>query len=79
LPIDYSRELSSIFATFLYPWASWVVQTVKNLLAIQETSVQTFLWEDPLVKEWQPTPVFLPGKSHGVRQPTVYAISKSWT
>ena len=23
--------------------------------------------EDPLQKEWQPTPVFLPGKSHGQR------------
>ena len=63
----------------MYPWASQVVQTVKNLLAIQETSVQTLLWEDPMVKEWQPTPVFLPGKSHGVRRATVYAVSKSWT
>ena len=24
-------------------------------------------WEDPLEKEMQPTPVFLPGKSHGQR------------
>ena len=24
-------------------------------------------WEDPLEKMWQPTPVFLPGKSHGQR------------
>ena len=24
-------------------------------------------WEDPLEKEMQPTPVFLPGKSHGGR------------
>ena len=63
----------------MYPWASLVVQTVKNLLEIQGTSVQTLGQEDPLVKEWQPTPVFLPGKSHGVRRATDYAISKSWT
>ena len=24
-------------------------------------------WEDPLDHAWQPTPVFLPGKSHGQR------------
>ena len=29
--------------------------------------VQSFFWEDPLVKKWQPTPVFLPGKFHGQR------------
>ena len=24
-------------------------------------------WEDPQRRKWQPTPVFLPGKSHGQR------------
>ena len=24
-------------------------------------------WEDPLEEAWQPTPVFLPGESHGQR------------
>ena len=41
---------------------------VKNLPAVQEMQeawVQSLGWEDPLKKEWQPTPVFLPGKSHG--------------
>ena len=40
---------------------------VKNLPAIQETQVQSLGREDPLEKEWQPTPVFLPGKSHAQR------------
>ena len=34
----------------------------KNPLPIQEpqeTWVQSLGWEDPLEKEWQPTPVFL--------------------
>ena len=43
---------------------SLVAQTVKNLPAMQETQVQSLGQEDPLEKEWQPTPVFLPGKSH---------------
>ena len=32
---------------------------VKNLPAIFETSVRSLSWEDPLRREWQPTPVFL--------------------
>ena len=27
--------------------------------------VQSLGWKDPLEKEWQPTPVFLPGECHG--------------
>ena len=46
---------------------SLVAQTVKNLPAVQENSLQSLSWEDPLEREWQPTPVFLPGKSHGQR------------
>ena len=38
---------------------------VKNLPAIWETQVQSLGWEDPLEKEWQPDPVFLPGEFQG--------------
>ena len=38
---------------------------VKNLPAMQETWVESLGWEDPLVREWLPTPVFLPGECHG--------------
>ena len=40
---------------------------VKNLLPVQEMQVQYRGQEDPLEKERQPTPVFLPGESHGQR------------
>ena len=35
----------------------------------------------PWRREWQPTPVFLPGKSHGQTtwQATVYGVAKSQT
>ena len=33
-----------------YSWASLVAQLVKNLLAVQETWVQSLGWEDPLGK-----------------------------
>ena len=45
--------------------ASLVAQMVKNPPAMQETQVQSLGWEDPLEKEWLPTPVFLPGEFHG--------------
>ena len=36
---------------------------VKNHLLRQETWIRSLGQEDPLEKEWQPTPVFLPGES----------------
>ena len=39
----------------------------KNLPPMQEIRVQSLGQEDPLEREWQPTPVFLPGESHGQR------------
>ena len=53
-----------------------MAQQVKNWPAIQETwemHVQSLGWKDPLEKEWQPTPVFLPGKSHGQRSLAGYS------
>ena len=32
-------------------WASLVAQMVKNLPAVQETQVQSLVWEHPLEKE----------------------------
>ena len=29
---------------------------LKNLLAVQETQIQSLGWEDPLEREWLPTP-----------------------
>ena len=38
-------------------------QSVKNLPAVQKTQVRSLSWR----RKWQPTPVSLPGKSHGQR------------
>ena len=64
-----------------------VAQTIKNSHAMQETARNTGdagltpgsgRW---LRREWLPTPVFLPGKSHGQRAwwATVHGVTKSWT
>ena len=47
--------------------ASLVAQMVKNLSAMQKTQVRSLDWKDPQRRAWQPTPVFLPGESHGQR------------
>ena len=47
---------------------SLVAQTVKNLPALQETWIQPLSREDPCRRKRQPTPVFLPGESHGQRR-----------
>ena len=48
---------------------------VKNLLAMQETQVWSLFWvrKIPWRKEWQPTPVFLPGEFYGQRSLVGYS------
>ena len=59
--------------------SSLVAQLVKNLPAMWETWVESLGWEDPQVgkipwrREWLPTPVFLPGESHGQRSLVGYS------
>ena len=55
--------------------ASLVAQTVKNLPARRETQVRSLGPEYPQRRNWQPTPVFLPGKSPGQRSLAGYS---SW-
>ena len=44
-----------------------VAQMVKNLPTMQETWVQSLVGKTSWRREWQCTPVFLPGESHGQR------------
>ena len=60
--------------TLMAEKTSLVAQTVKRLPTRQETQVQCLGWKDLLEKEWQPTPVFLPGKSHGWRSLLGYSL-----
>ena len=65
--------LTAIYLGPNYGGTSLVVQMVKHLTTMQETQVQSLGWEDPLEKEMQPTPVLLPGKSHGQRSMVGYS------
>ena len=53
-----------------------MVWTVKNLPAIWETWVNPWVEKIPWRREWQPTPVFLPGEFHGQRSLVGYS---SWS
>ena len=47
---------------------------------MQETWVPSLGQEDPLRRAWQPTPVFLPGESHGWEGAwwaTIHGVAKS--
>ena len=50
-----------------------MAQMVKNLPAVQETQVRSLGQEDPVGREWLPTPVFLPGEFHGQRSLVGYS------
>ena len=50
-----------------------VVQIVKNLPAMQETRVQSLLWEIPWRRKKEPTLVFMPGESHVQRKLADYS------
>ena len=39
-------------------WASLIAQLVKNLLAMQETWFDSWVWKILWRRKWQPTPVF---------------------
>ena len=45
---------------------------VKNLLAMQETGFDPWVKKIPWRRKWQPTPVFLPGESHGQKRLVAY-------
>ena len=47
--------------------ASLVAHTVKNLPEMPQTQVQSLGLMVSWRRKWQPTPVFLPGESHGQR------------
>ena len=50
-----------------YKMTSLVAQTVKRLPTMRETRVRSLGGKIPWRSKWHPTPVFLPGKSHGLR------------
>ena len=78
LPLPREEE-----RVFLWPsCASLVAQTVKNLLAVQETWVQSLGWEDPLEEGIATHSSILAWRipmDRGAWQATVHVVTKSQT
>ena len=64
---DDSSTLHLLCPTFINLSASLVTQMLKNLPAMQENQVWSLVRKIPWRREWQPTPIFLPGQFHGQR------------
>ena len=62
-----------LYITVLYFEASLVAQMVKHLPAMQKTRFDPWVGKILWRREWQLTPVFLPGESHGPRSLAGYS------
>ena len=70
------------FSTVGFPGGAVVKKKKKkkkkqNCLPVEETQetwVRPLGWKDPWRRKWQPTPVYLPGKSYGQRILVVYRV-----
>ena len=70
LSITEDRFLSVIMII----WFSLVAQMVKNLPECERTRFNSWIRKIPWRREWQPTPVFLPGESNGRRKLAGYSL-----
>ena len=66
-------HVSELNRVYLVQWGFPVAQRLKRLPPMRETQFQSLGREDPLEKDMVPTPVFLPGESHGRRSLVVYS------
>ena len=55
-------------------WASLLAQRLKRLPAMRDTRVRSLGQKISWRRKWQPTPVFLPGESHGCRSLVGYSL-----
>ena len=69
----YLTHFYGLVQKFWILWASLVAQRLKSLPGMQETRVQTLGRKIPWRRKWQPTPVLLPGESHGGRSLVGYS------
>ena len=59
----------------------WRLSDKESTCQCRTHGYDPWLGKTPWRRKWQPTPLFLPGKSHGQRgwQATVHGVTKSWT
>ena len=75
----YLSRLDIIGISYTTLWASLVAQMGKNCLQCRRPGFDPWVRKIPQRREWQPTPVFLPGESHGQKSLVGYGVAKNWT
>ena len=71
----WDRRVSDMTERLHFVLLSLVAQLIKNPPTMRETWVQPWVGKIPWRRKWQPIPVFLPGKFHGLRSLVGYS---SW-
>ena len=64
---DVRKRVEVLIASCPIRGAFQVAQWVKNLPGMQDPGFDSWIEKIPWKRAWQPTPVFLPGESHGPR------------
>ena len=67
--VSWQITLSSVEVLIFYFQLSLVAQRLKHLPGMRETWFRKIPWR----RKWQPTPVLLPGESHGGRSLVGYS------
>ena len=76
-----TEQFNKYFLFFSLLFLYWASLMAMNLLAIQRPRFNPWVRKIPWRRKWQPTPVFLPGESHGQRSLEGYSPwgHKNWT
>ena len=67
--MTFKCQIKSIYASLYVDRTSLIVQSVKNLPAMQETQVQFLVWEDPLEKEMATHSIILSWRNPWTEEP----------
>ena len=71
-PLTHTHTYTLFFLRITIP-AGFPGGSGDSLPAKWETWVQSLGWKDPWKKEWQPTPVYLPGEFQGQKSLVSYS------
>ena len=75
-----TREAPVLYLSTRLYWASHVAQQYRIHLPCGRLGFSLWVGKIPCRRKWQPTPVFLPGKSHkGAWWATVHRVAESRT
>ena len=73
---DYSH-LANKHTRTMFKGLPWCLSGKESTCQCKRLGFDPWVRKIPWRRKWQPTPVFLPGESHGAWQATVHGVAKS--